>query len=264
MSLEILVKRGTDLSNPDSVKAVIASQPWSNATRSLMVASYNKFAGFNNISWTPPKIRVSAKIPNIPLEKDIDELIASCGKKTATLLQLLKETAMRIGEALRLDWNDVNLAKKTITLNDPEKNGTPRMFNISDKLVAMLNTLPRDSGNIFGTSWRFASNNFNAQRKRAAAKLGNEKLLKIHFHSLRHWKASQEYHRTKDILYVMKLLGHKNIANTLIYTHLLDSEEDDKYCTAVARNVEAAQNLISLGFEYVCTYGDVILFRKRK
>jgi hypothetical protein len=34
---------------------------------------------------------------------------------------------------------------------------------------------------------------------------------------------------------------------TLIYTHLLDSEEDDKYCTA-ANNVEEAQ-MIAMGFE---------------
>jgi len=62
----------------------------------------------------------------------------------------------------------------------------------------------------------------------------------------------------------MKLLGHKNIANTLIYTHLLDSEEDDKYCTAAANNVEEAQKLISMGFEYVCSYHGTMIFRKRK
>jgi site-specific recombinase XerD len=28
-----------------------------------------------------------------------------------------------------------------------------------------------------------------------------------------------EYHRAKDILHVMQLLGHKSIKNTLIYTH---------------------------------------------
>lgn len=73
-----------------------------------------------------------------------------------------------------------------------------------------------------------------------------------------------EYHRTKDILYVMKLLGHKNIANTLIYTQLVEFEEDDKYCSAIAHNMEEAQKLVEIGFEYVCNHGDVMLFRKRK
>jgi len=73
-----------------------------------------------------------------------------------------------------------------------------------------------------------------------------------------------EYHRTKDILHVMRLLGHKSIANTLIYTQLVEFEEDDKYCTATAESVEEARKLLEIGFEYICTHKDKMLFRKRK
>jgi integrase len=86
-------------------------------------------------------------------------------------------------------------------------------------------------------------------------KLGNPRLLRIHFHTLRHWKATMEYHRTKDILYVMKLLGHKSIANTLIYTQLVEFEGDE-YHSAIANNMEEAQKLIEAGFEYVCSHRD--------
>ena len=58
------------------------------------------------------------------------------------------------------------------------------------------------------------------QRHRIANKLQNPHLLKIHFYTLRHWKAAMLYHQTKDILYVMKFLRHKNIKNTLIYIDL--------------------------------------------
>jgi integrase len=128
----------------------------------------------------------------------------------------------------------------------------------------MLNRLPRDSDKVFGSSWRSIFNNFNVQRKRSAKKLGNPKLLRIHFHTFRHWKATMEYHRTKDILYVMKLLGHKSIANTLIYTQLVEFEEDNKYCTAIAGNIEDARKLVEAGFEYICNHENVMLFRKRK
>ncbi len=128
--------------------------------------------------WTPPKCEVVRKLPYIPLEKDIDELIASCGKKLSTILQLLKETGMRIGEALRLDWDDVDSEQRTVTLNNPEKHGNPRMFSISEKLIAMMGRLPRDSGKVFGnSSWRITFNNFNAQRKHSAKKLGNPKVI---------------------------------------------------------------------------------------
>jgi len=30
-----------------------------------------------------------------------------------------------------------------------------------------------------------------------------------------------EYHKTKDILHVKRVLGHKRIENTMVYTHLV-------------------------------------------
>ena len=72
-----------------------------------------------------------------------------------------------------------------------------------------------------------------------------------------------EYHRTKDILYVMRLLGHKNIKNTLIYTQLVTFENDDYICKA-ATNIREAAELIEAGFEYVCDVASTKLFRKRK
>ena len=72
-----------------------------------------------------------------------------------------------------------------------------------------------------------------------------------------------EYHRTKDIIYVKELLGHRDIKSTMIYTHLINFE-GDKFHSATARTVEEAEKLIIVGFEYVCTHGDIMLFRKRK
>jgi len=72
-----------------------------------------------------------------------------------------------------------------------------------------------------------------------------------------------EYHKTKDILYVMRLLGHKNIKDTLVYTQLITFEDDDYVCKA-ASNVKEAAELIEAGYEYVCDMETVKLFRKRK
>ncbi len=263
--LKSLLKKGADLMNPESVKDVIATQDqWGNNTKCLVVAAYHSFTSFNEIHWKPPKYKPTRKLPFIPLEKEIDALIVYCGKKTATRLQLLKETGMRIGEALKLKWIDVDLERKIITLNNPEKHGNPRAFKISDKLVAMLNRLPKNNDKLFGkTSVAIAVSNFYNQRKRAVAKLQNPRLLRITFHTLRHWKATMEYQKTRDILHVMKLLGHKNIQNTLIYTHLVSYETDD-YHSATADNVQEARKLIESGFEYICTTNDIMLFRKRK
>ena len=71
------------------------------------------------------------------------------------------------------------------------------------------------------------------------------------------------YHKTKDILYVKKQLGHRRLENTLVYTHLIDFK-DEEYIVRVARTVEEACQLIESGFEYVTDFEDVKLFRKRK
>jgi len=73
-----------------------------------------------------------------------------------------------------------------------------------------------------------------------------------------------EYHRTKDILFVKELLGHKNIQNTLVYTHLVSFEDDDAYTVRVASSIEEFTVLLESGFEYVSDYEGRKVLRKRK
>ena len=128
----------------------------------------------------------------------------------------------------------------------------------------MLNSLPQNEEYVFRRGiLRFFADNFRRQRKSIARKLQNPRIKLVTFRSLRHFKATMEYHKTKDILHVMRMLGHKNIKNTLVYTHLIECG-DDEYVSKVARNAEEAGKLIEVGYEYVCTTPDeLLLFRKR-
>jgi integrase len=109
----------------------------------------------------------------------------------------------------------------------------------------------------------YARKTFTRQRKRIARKVDNPRLLLIHFHTLRHWKATMEYAKTKDILHVMQLLGHKDIKTTLKYTQLIGFSSDEYMCR-VAKTVEEATQLVEAGYEYVTELEGVKLFRKRK
>ncbi len=91
-------------------------------------------------------------------------------------------------------------------------------------------------------------------------RLQNPRINRVTFHTFRHWKATIEHHRTKDILYVMRILGHKN---TLIYTQLVTFENEDFICKA-ASSIKEATELIEAGFDYVCEMANIKLFRKRK
>ncbi|MCJ7431121.1 site-specific integrase [Candidatus Bathyarchaeota archaeon] len=207
-------------------------------------------------------------MPFIPLESELDALIAASGKKTSTILELLKETGMRSGEAWRLLWTDIDLERLVVSVNKPEKKSNSRVIRISPKLAGMLGALPRTSQKVFAngnlTTWR---RNFQQTRKRAAAKLQNPRLERITFHTFRHWKATMEYHRTKDPYYVKQLLGHKSLRNTEIYInveHAIFQSETDEFHVKVAEKPEEIKTLLEVGFEYVCEKDGLMFFRKRK
>jgi hypothetical protein len=46
--------------------------------------------------------------------------------------------------------------------------------------------------------------------------------------------------------------------------HQLVEFEGDEYHSAIANNVDQAKKLIEAGFEYVCSYNETMLFKKRK
>jgi integrase len=239
--LKVMVKRGANLYDPESIKEVIAQQSWSEGRKENAVNAYNTFLTMTGGKWNPPIYGRIRKLPFIPREEEIDALIASCSPKAAALLQTLKETAARVGEAWALKWIDIDIETRTLRIT-PEKGSNPRISKISPKLLSMLLAQPRNSERIFGkypvSGYRQC---YTRQRKKAAIKLGNPRLLQITFHTFRHWKATMEYHKTKDILYVMKILGHKSIKNTLVYTQLVDLPEDDEFVCKVAKTVQEAK-----------------------
>ena len=265
--LRKLVERGADIFEPESVKEVIAKQNWRKTTKSIVIAAYTRFLQSQGKTWDPPLCDVTWKFPFIPTEEEIDTLIAASGKKTAVFLQLLKETAMRAGEALRLEWSDIDFKRKTITLNQPEKRGLPRIFKVSTKLGDMLNVLPRKDEKIFPQSQRGLRATFCQTRKTAAKKLQSPRLLKIHFHTFRHWKATMLYHQTRDPIYVKEFLGHKKMEHTLRYIQLVNTifkETTDEFTVKVTKTPEEIQQLLEVGFEYVCEKDGLMFFRKRK
>lgn len=270
--LRALVKRNANLLDPESVKETLAREKaWGENRRRNIINAYGLFLKVNGLAWEKPRCHVTRQIPFIPTEGEIDALIASCPRTVATFLQLLKETAMRSGEAMRLKWTDLDLERKFLTLNRPEKGSLPRQWNrLTSKLLDMLNALPRQDVRIFGPrSIDSIKNTFTRARRRLAVKLQNPRLIEIHLHTLRHWRATMEYHRTKDVMAVKEFLGHKELRNTEIYIHLdqkIFAGADDCYSTRIAHSVQEASALVEVGFDYVTgEYDDGgKLFRKRK
>ncbi len=263
--LKRLVKEGATLTEPESVTTVLALSNWTESNKQVFIVTYKSFAKTFGLQWIPPKTRVARKLPFIPPEAEIDQLIAGCGPKTATFLQVLKDTAARGCEASKLRWTDIDDKSCTIRINNPVKGSLARMVKVSGKTIAMVLGLPRNGEYIFNPKTDTLRKGFTKQRNRIARTLQNPRLKEIHLHTLRHWKATMEYHRTKDILYVKQLLGHRKLENTEIYTHLI-SFESDEWHVAHAKNLDEEDKLLEAGFEYV-RFSDadrVAIYRKRK
>ena len=264
--LGVLVKRGADLEDPETVETILATSEWHPANKRGFINSYAAFAKYINIEWEKPKVVVPNKEPFLPQE-EVQQLIAGCGKKTSTLLQLLFETGVRIGEAALLEWTDVDFKAKQVRVNCPEKGGNARTLKLSDLAIAMLKALPkRKDGHLFNPRVMTLQSTFAKARNRLSRQLQNPRLREIHFHTLRHLKATTEYYRTGgDILRVKYVLGHKRLDTTGRYAHY-QAFRSEEYIVKRPRTKDEEDQLIQDGFTFVRfdERYDEAIYRKRK
>jgi integrase len=261
-----LLREGADLFDPENTKGVLAKSKMAKNAKRSYAAMLNTWFDFIEVKWKRPKYTRERKIPWIPTEKLLDELIAALGKKTAAYCQVLKETGARCGEISALTWDSIDFGRKTVNIV-AEKGSNPRLLDLSRKALDMVANVPRSKNHIFSNADDMRSC-FFIQRRRIAKKLGNPEILKVHFHSFRHWKATTEYHKTKDLIHVQEVLGHKNIEITRGYVYiekaLYKNAKNHNFHTKVAKTQEEIVQLLDAGFDYILTKDGLAYFRKRK
>jgi integrase len=176
---------------------------------------------------------------------------------------------MRIGEAYNLQWKDIDLEHKTVSVNHPEKGSLPRILRISDKLKGMLNNIPKDTNAPFSRTSKKKGLmcTFIELRNRTAQKLNNPRLKQIHFHTFRHWKATTEYHKLRDGTIVRHILGHRSAVMTDRYIHIVETlyqDENGEWISKAVNTKEEAMNLINDGWTKADEIDGYHIYRKRK
>jgi integrase/recombinase XerD len=179
-----------------------------------------------------------------------------------------KDTGLRPIELTRLKLRDVDLNKGAV-YPTTAKHGSPRVLKLKPKTLTMLKNYLATrhfeiSDNLFSywNSDKYGEY-FRTARNKIAKKMNNETLKTIRLYDLRHYFATMLYKKTNDLLFVAQQLGHRNIRNTMIYTQLIQFENDDYICK-VSQNVERDKELIENGFEYVTERDGLKIYRKRK
>ena len=116
-----------------------------NGHKNCIGFAYQDWCRWNGFEYTPVKFKRENKLPYIPSEVDLDQLIAGNGNKIGCFLQFLKESACRPIEAWRLTPEDFDLNQQVCYINKPAKGSNPRVFKMSDKLTAMVTRFIRNS-----------------------------------------------------------------------------------------------------------------------
>ena len=261
-----LIAKSVNLDNPKDVTEYLANKQGKNSYIESLANAYYRYAKYNGIDWEQPLIKRSSQPPYVPTTEEITALVSDAGKKYSLILNVLKDTGMRPIEIERtkLKWLDLN--RGTINV-ETAKHGNGRTLKLKDHTLAMLKEyIGRNNFDLNDSIFpkvKTMRRVYTTLRTRTADKLKRPEIRRISMYSFRHYFATMLYHRTKDILLVKQQLGHKRLENTLVYTHLVNFQ-DDGYHARTATTTEKALKLIEAGFEYVTEMKGFKIFRKRK
>lgn len=135
---------------------------------------------------------------------------------------LAVESAMRPSELLSLEWENVNLEKRTALLPDT-KNGMVRDVPLSSTAVAVLRVIPRsDDPRVFPISMEAFKQAFVRSIERArnqylsdcigrGVKPDPKFMMGLRFHDLRHEGASRFFELGLNVMEVASITGHKTL-----------------------------------------------------
>jgi integrase len=162
-----------------------------------------------------------------------ERLLEVCKDPLRSILATLLLTGMRIDEVIHLQWEDVDLEHRIITIQrgrqGPPKGGRLRYVPINDSLLPVLRRWRLLCGTARGVVFPGqagrprAATSVSVPFKRALKRAGIETKLRVH--DLRHTYASHFVRDGGDIFRLSKYLGHASVHTTqTFYAHLIPDD----------------------------------------
>ena len=96
--LKRLVRCGANLYDPDSVSSTLAREDWTPADKKVFIVAYKSFVHFAGLSWQSPETTVPQKLPFIPREEEINELIAHAERRLPPFYKCSKKRGLEAGK----------------------------------------------------------------------------------------------------------------------------------------------------------------------
>ena len=139
--------------------------------------------------------------------------------RTVAIIRLLLLTGCRIGEIITLKWRYYREGKLFL----PDSKTGPRTVWLSSAARAVLDGLPRTATWIFPSPQRNGCLNAVTVGRSWHRVRAEADLCDVRIHDLRHSYASTALAQGETVLTIGRLLGHRDPATTLKYTHLSDA-----------------------------------------
>ncbi len=186
------------------------------------------------------RLKLPDTLPRAMNPQDVKRLISIIDHtRDRALIFLLLRTGMRIGEALGLTMNDVDLKDRKVNLFQGEKNDMGRVVYLSNDAVFCLKRWFK---------WRDQEKRFifygkgdapicySTARTRFVKYLKEAGLDKKGYtvHALRHTYASELLNAGMRLEVLQHLLGHQDIEMTRRYARLTDRTREEEYFRAMA------------------------------
>jgi integrase/recombinase XerD len=163
-------------------------------------------------------IRESPPRTTYPAAEQIEQLVEHARPMTGRIIRFLAETGMRQEEVCSLEWSQVSIQRREVRLTKT-KTSSPRIVPLSDAALGTLTGTPRHltSPYVFwhrdGQRYTNFANSFALVARRSG--------VPFRCHDLRHAFASTFLQATGDIPALQAILGHKTIAMTMRYAHIV-------------------------------------------
>jgi len=228
----------------------------SSAARALAaVRGLHKFAARDGLvaddvarQVAPPAL--PARLPRALSIDDVDQLLAGCigdgavSLRDRALLELLYSTGARIGEAVGLDRDDLDVSGRTVLLRG--KGGKQRIVPVGRPALAAVDAyLVRARPALAARGRGCSALLLNARGARLTrqsawhalqAAADNAGLAAaVSPHTLRHCFATHLLAGGADVRVVQELLGHASVTTTQVYTHVTVDTLREVYATSHPR-----------------------------
>lgn len=172
------------------------------------------------LAWKELKVSEPPNRIRFLSQDEYARLVSCCSPELSLIVKIAVATGLRKDNLLKLDWKEVDLSSKRITVTI--KGNKRHSVRMSPPVRAALSTLPHRKGPVFDTM------NFRRQWYRAVKDAG---LTDFRFHDLRHTFASWARMGGADLADICEALGHSSVSVTMRYAHI----EPEKHVTAFDR-----------------------------